>query len=116
MTAGRFEMVIEQGATYRQIFEWRDENGNLIDVTGMTAKMQIRRSYDNPAPMVTLTDSTGITLGGVAGTVLVVITDEITQTLSPSVAGVYDIELYSSDGAVERFLEGSVRVTSQVTR
>lgn len=116
MSAGRFDLIIEQGATFRQLFEWHDEHGNLIDVTGMTARMQIRRTYDADTAMVTLTDTDGITLGGIAGTVLVVITDEITQTLSPAVTAVYDIELGTPDGGVERFLEGGVRVTSQVTR
>lgn len=115
MTAGRFDLVIEQGATFRQLFEWHDECDNLVDVTGMTAKMQIRRSFDADAPMLTLTDTDGITLGGALGTVLVVIADELTAGLSTQVGGVYDIELHSSDGSTERFIEGKFRVTAQVT-
>lgn len=117
MSAGQYQIVLEQGATYSQVFEWRDESAALIDVTGMTAEMQLRRSYDSPDPMITLTDTGGIALGGVLGTVTVTLPSAFTADLSPEVRGVYDIILTASGGgAITRFLEGPFRVSPQVTR
>jgi hypothetical protein len=65
------------------------------------------------SPTATLT--AGITLGGVAGTIVINITAAQTTALT---AGnyVYDLELTSGGGVVTRILEGSFVVTPEVTQ
>ena len=40
MTAGKYDFLIEQGATFRKVFRWQQSNGDQVDLTGTTAKMQ----------------------------------------------------------------------------
>lgn len=51
-----------------------DITGDPVDLTGATARMQVRRTWadDEPgvSPLLELTDGAGITLGGALGTVL----------------------------------------------
>jgi hypothetical protein len=39
MLAGLLDIQIEQGATFNLVFLYQDENGDAIDMTGMTARM-----------------------------------------------------------------------------
>jgi hypothetical protein len=39
MTAGKYDFTIEQGATFRRIFRWRQSDGTTpVDLAGTTAK------------------------------------------------------------------------------
>jgi hypothetical protein len=112
---GTYNITLYQGATYQQQFTWKDQNNNPINLTGYTARMQIRESHDAASPFVTLSTGSGITLGGVAGTITLTISDSQTSAMTQS-SGVYDIELVSSLGTVTRLLEGNVIISREVTR
>lgn len=115
MPAGSYDITIEQGATYDTTFTWTNSAGSAVNLTGYTARLQIRESVDAASTLVSLTSSSGITLGGVAGTVQVTISATATAALTPGRA-VYDLELVSGGGVVTRLLEGAVRITPEVTR
>lgn len=107
---------IEQGATFQLNFMWEDANHVPVNLTGWTARMQVRRNYKADVPLLTFTTENGaITLGGSAGTVaitgLATLTDDV-----PAKLCVYDIELQSPTGFVKRILEGTALVTPEVTR
>ena len=65
--------------------------------------------------ILSLTQSAGLTLGGVAGTIIIALTATQTAAL---VAGnyVYDLELASSGGVVTRLVQGTLAVSAEVTR
>lgn len=109
-------ITIEQGATFRLSAVWKDANNALINLTGYTARMMVRRTYKDAAPLLTFTTENGaIVLGGAAGTVevtgLATLTDDI-----PAKPCVWDIELVSPTGFVKRLLEGVAVVTPEVTK
>lgn len=115
MAAGTYNITCEQGATLNLVLTWRNPDGSPIDVTGYTAKMQVRASKADSTALLTLQTGSGITLGGAAGT--------ITLNASASATGgidaggyVYDLEMTSSDGTVTRLIEGAFTVSGQVTR
>lgn len=111
------DITIRQGRTFDKTWTWYDDTNTLVDLTGFTAaKMQIRREYDSDSPMATVTLGAGITLGGAAGTVQVVIPAAQTALFSPAVPAVFDIELTDSGGNLLPFVSGKVRVTPSVTR
>ena len=115
MSAGVYNFSIEQGTTFRRVLTLRDGNGDLINLTNYTARMQIRQEVESTQPLLTLTTSNGrITLGGVNGTVTWFISDADTAAFSSD--GVYDLEIISGNGEVTRVLKGKVRLDQEVTR
>jgi hypothetical protein len=114
--AAYFDLKIEQGATFRRVFTWRDSNGALVNLTGYTARMQIRRRKSSTDVEHSATTSNGgIALGGALGTVTVTIPANVTEDFAFN-SGVYDLELVASDNVVTRFVEGAVEVSKEVTR
>ncbi len=64
MPAAYWKIVIEQGATWRRVLTLSDADGP-IDLTGYSARLQIRESVESPTPLYALTSDPGggITLG-----------------------------------------------------
>jgi len=116
MSAGIYNIYIEQGATFNQPLIWKDGNGAAVNLTNYTARMQIRRSITSTDVIIALTTENGrITLGTTNGTITLNITATDTAALS-TFSGVYDLEVVSSAGVVTRLLEGGVEVSREVTR
>jgi hypothetical protein len=116
MIAGVYNLTIEQGATFRRTLTVKDSAGLVVNLTGYTARMQIRPEIDSSTVMVSLTTANGgITLGGALGTIALYLSD--TTTSSMQFEGVYDLELIqTSTGDVIRVLKGKVRLDPEVTR
>jgi hypothetical protein len=78
--------------------------------------MQVRETYSSSTSIVSLTSGAGITLGGAAGTIAIVISATTTAALTAPFSGVYDLELVSAGGVVTRLLQGAATVSPEVTR
>ena len=115
-TNNQYDLEIKQGATLSLTATWKDSTGTAINLTGYTARMQVRATYDAASTIVSLTSSSGITLGGSAGTIAVSVSASATAALSAPWAGVWDLELVSGGGEVTRLLEGAATVSPEVTR
>ena len=114
--AAVYDITIEQGATFRLSLIWKDSSNVPVNLTGYTARMQVRRSYTDTVIQLAMTTEGGsITLGGAAGTINVVSAATATEDIATR-AGVYDLELMSSNGVVTRLVEGKVTVKPEVTR
>jgi len=110
---GTYNITCPQGATWDKTFTVTI-GGTALDLTGYTAAMQVRESADASSALISLTQASGITLGGTAGTIGVV----ISSTASAAIAAgsySYDLEL-NSGSTITRLLEGSFNVTGNVTR
>ena len=60
MSAGKLKLLIEQGATFRKLLTWKAGTPAVpVDLTGCTARMQIRGVIDDAAPLVSLTTENG---------------------------------------------------------
>ena len=122
MPAVNRALSMEQGATFVMSFAWVMESvttpgepGAAYDLTGCTARMQIRKSLTS-SPLVTATTENGkITIQGVLGRVTVKLEDEDTDLLNVRTA-VYDLEVEFPSGDVYRLLEGKVLISPNVTR
>ena len=112
---GSYNITVYAGADYDKTFTVT-QNGSAINWTGYTARMQVRDSSDATATLLSLTTGgSGITLGGTAGTIAVVITSTQSAAIA-SGAYAYDLELVSSGNQVTRLLQGSFIVSGNVTR
>jgi hypothetical protein len=110
------DQAIEQGATWSRQFNYKDPNGVAINLTGYTARMQVRAKRTNPEVLLELTtENGGIVLGGADGSVTLQASAVDTAAFTWT-RGVYDVELISAGGIVTRFIRGSVSVSPEVTR
>ena len=114
--AEEYDFNIDQGATFQKLIVWKDPDGNAIDLTDYTARMQIRKTVNSNEVLVEATTENGyITLGGADGTINISIPASVTENFTFR-RGVYDLELESSGGIVTRLLQGCVFVSREVTR
>ncbi|MFE9003094.1 hypothetical protein ACFYOY_13275 [Streptomyces sp. NPDC007875] len=110
MSAGAWDLQIEQGATFAETYTCVNDDGSPVDWTGWTAEAQIRVLAAPDAEL--LLDLTPyLTITGAAITLLIPAT--ITETLTRS--GRWDLEL-SSDGTVMRLLQGRALLAPEVTQ
>jgi len=111
---GTYNITVWQGADYDKTFTVT-QNGTALNWTGYSARMQVRDSSDATATLLSLTNGSGITLGGTAGTIAVAITSTQSAAI-PAGAYAYDLELVSSGNIVTRLLQGAFIVSGNVTR
>jgi hypothetical protein len=115
MTAGIYNFTIDQGSTWTLQLIYKDPNGTPINLTGYTAKMQVRRKFDSSTAVLTLTSlpGGGITITGITGTIDLLATDEQTEVIEGGLY-VYDLEL-NNGGAITRLIQGQITISPQVT-
>ncbi len=112
--AGKAALEIEQGATFRQAIHWAS-GGQSVDLTGCSAVMQIRETFESELPLATLQSADGgITLDD-AGNIALYLSAGDTAQL-PAGKYVYDLEITLANGDIKRLLSGTVTVTREVTR
>lgn len=121
MLAGNYNIVCEQGTTFSRRFELQYPDSvdptiyHEFDLTGYTARMQVRRTVESSSAMITLTtENSGIEIDGDNGAVTVRMT--AVQTAGISSSGVYDVELIDNSGNVSRMVQGEFRLSLEVTR
>jgi len=112
----RYDLEIKQGATLSLTATWKDSAGTAVNLTGYTARLQVRATYDSSSTILSLTSAAGITLGGAAGTIAITASAATTAALTAPWSGVYDLELVSGGGEVTRLLEGTATVSPEVSR
>ncbi|UYF70491.1 phage baseplate upper protein [Acinetobacter ursingii] len=114
MTA-KFKIKINQGATLRIPFTWTS-NGTPINLTGYSARMQIRPDIDSPTIIHELTsENSGISFEPSLGKFTIFIPASVTADFSFETA-VYDLELIAPNNDVYRVIEGEVTLSREVTR
>ena len=115
MAAGIYNFICEQGVTFQRSITATDSEGDALDLTGYTARMQVRRDIGSATVLISLTTENGrITLGGDQGTVDLEISAADTSSIPRP--GVYDLEIISSGGIVTRLLKGKFELDPEVTR
>jgi hypothetical protein len=128
MPAGKYTLLIEQGATLKLDLAYKDSNNIPIDLTGYSGRMQIKDNYADSATVTYLTlssslnaDGTGIHFSGSAdilpptsGTIGLVISAISSSVLTFDTA-YYDLEIRSGS-VVTRLLEGIAKIGKEVTR
>lgn len=115
MTPGRYNFTCPQGSTLRTLLTYKLDN-TPVDITGYSARLQVRETYESDEYIVNLTNlNGGITLGGSAGTIELYISASTTTNF---ISGdhVYDLELINPSFEVTRLIEGRFNVTKEVTR
>jgi len=116
MAAATYDFEIEQGATLLKPIVWKDSTGSAVNLTGYTAKMQVRKSASSDEILLELSTTNGkLTITPLTGTTTMVFSAATTAAITWS-RGKYDLELTSSDGNVTRLIEGEITVSKEITR
>lgn len=112
--AGTYNIITDQGSTFTRTLTYKDNAGNPINLTGYSAKMQVRTATDATSVLLELSTANGrITLGGVLGTISL-----NAPASAMNFAGgvyVYDLEL-TSGSTVTRVVMGSFTNRAEVTQ
>lgn len=122
MAAGKANLYIEQGATFKRTITVTNSDGTPKDLTGYTFAGQIRELPSSSSALVAFTFS----LGGVDNNVITAsLTDTQTSALSVNLNAnspraltrrYYDMEWTAGNGDKTRFLEGAADISPEVTR
>jgi len=127
MPAGKYNFLIEQGATFQLELQYKDSNNNPIDLSGYSGRLQIRQTIPSTVVLLCLSsslrpDGTGINFSGSNGTTsptsgsIGIYISAISSSQLTFDQAVYDLEIESSGGFVTRLIEGNVQLSKEVTR
>jgi len=123
MLSGVYNITCEQGATFVRLIELEypdplEPDVYLdFDLSGFTARLQVRRTIESSTFFVELTSENGgieMQPGGILNAMRVYMDDELTSTIPSD--GVYDLEIESAAGEVSRVIRGTFTLLPQVTR
>jgi Na+/serine symporter len=114
MTPGLVNFVCPQGSTFRRTLTYTLDN-LPVNLSGYSSRLQVRQAYYSDDPIISLVSGSGITIGGSAGTIDILIAASATSAF-PAGNHVYDLEIVSPSNIVDRLIEGTFNVTPEVTR
>jgi hypothetical protein len=128
MAAGKYNFTIEQGVTTTLEFQYKDANENPINLTGYSGRMQIKSDYadNDPTTYATISsslyaDGTGLNFSGsngstppTSGSIGLYISAASSSAFTFETAK-YDLEIYSGS-VVTRLVEGTIKISKEVTR
>jgi len=117
MAASKLNLpIVEKGATYRHTLFWKDSTNTPIQLTGCESRIQVRDSIDSPDVIIELSTENGrIILFPLLGRIDLYISSTDTSALV-GFGGVYDMEVYFTNGDIVRLIEGRVTFKPEVTR
>jgi len=120
MSAGRYDILIEQGSNFNLYIKYKDNNGDLMELgSGYSARMKIKDYIDGDVIASTESadtpnDTLSIALASSGNNIVVSMTAVNTAALDFDSA-VYDLELVIG-AQIERVIEGRVKLSKEVTK
>jgi hypothetical protein len=106
---------VDQNTTFTFIVEYKDSNGNAVNLTGASAKLQVRDTKGGTKLAVSLTSpSGGITIDPLVGKLTIKMTPTQTSKLFYPKSE-YDLMLTDSNFNKTKLLEGFITLSRSVT-
>ena len=103
-----------QGDTWTMTVQVQDNNGAAKDLTGYTAKFQIRNKASSTS-LLSLTESSGIAITAATGTLVITITAAQSAAFTFNKAK-YALQITSSGGVVTTILHGDMSIISRIAQ
>ena len=105
-------LYIDQGTDYSSIITVKSATGAPLDLTGYSAKSQIRKSYNSTQAF----DFTCEIIDALKGKLRISLLASINEQMKPG-RWLYDIEITQTEtGRKKRVVEGIVQITPQITK
>jgi hypothetical protein len=115
MASTLVDLETEQGSDLRYSIVYKESNGTAVNITGASAKMQVRKWGSETTAAIQLDASNGLSLGTTNGVVAIAIPGAATAKL-PAGTYRYDLILTTSAGVVDNIMYGKFIVSQGVTR
>ena len=126
MSAGRYDIVLEQGTTFDLPVNYSNPSGTAIDLSDYSARMQVREAPHTDLLVefnssltsngfIFMTGASEDREDGANGNIRIFMTSANSAAL-PRFRGRYDLELQDSTGYTIRLLEGQFEVEAEITR
>ena len=97
-----YDISTEQGSSLSRVVTYSDANSSPINLTGYTARMQVRPRASSGYAYLTLTSpSGGLTLGGTTGTITILVDGSVTSAIP---------------AYVDKVMGGDFTLSAEVTR
>ena len=112
--AGQKNWEVDVNTTYSFTIDYKDPNGNPVDITGSSAKMQVRNVQGDKLAFTLTSPTGGITIDGPNGQITVKMTPTQTSKLFYP-KSVYDLMLTDSQANKIRLVGGYITAVRSVT-
>lgn len=109
MKPGTYPLEISKDKKLDIEFTWKDKDGDLVDLSGCMAVMELFASSEDESPLAHLSDfaDSAIVLDGEKGTIHLSI--EYTPLLEH--IGAYRFNIHTADDEIVNLLKGSVKIS-----
>src|SRR4051812_2654727 len=110
--AGNYNFIADQGATLERVFQWTDEDGVAVNITGYTISMSIKSGSTTLLSCTTANSRFALTTP-TSG----IFTLTVAAADMGFAAGVYQYDLFltSGSGVVSRLLYGFFELREKIT-
>jgi hypothetical protein len=118
MQPAHIDLDIYKGSTFVKIIQWKTgETPVAVNLTGCTARMQLRKAVNDTTVLDTLTTENGkLEIHEPLNGKFKIIIPANTSTTYTFTSAVYDLEIIFTDGTVTRVIEGCLTAAPEVTR
>jgi hypothetical protein len=113
ITPASYNITAYQGATFDLTLTWTI-GGTAVNLSTYSARMKVKSAPLSTESVISLTNGSGITLGGAAGTIALLVSASSMAGISAGTY-VYDLEL-DSGTVVTRLMQGKFTVEAEVTK
>jgi hypothetical protein len=118
MQPAHIDLDVYKGSTFVKIIQWKTgDPATAVNLTGCTARMQIRKTVNDTVVLDTLTTENGkiVIHEPLNGKFKILIPANI-STAYTFTSAVYDLEIIFTDLTVIRIIEGCFNAVPEVTR
>lgn len=115
MALSTYDIAAEQGSDYLATVAYTDDDGDIVNLAGYTSRMQVRKFAGSLNSILSLTNTSGMTISATAGTIALSIAAGALSAV-PAGSYVYDLELVDNAGKVTKLLQGDFDISAEVTR
>ena len=120
MAAGKYNFVIEAGATYTTTITYVNNMDSNIPIT--RARLSVKDHITDETYVYRATTNNSLDVGALQHMALLTPSGKFSLTIPSTVTagftfnqGVYDCEVFLTDGSIVRILEGKFKVKPQVS-
>ena len=118
MQPAHIDLDVYKGSTFVKIIQWKTGTPPVaVNLTGCTARMQIRKAVNDTTVLDTLTTENGkIEIHEPLNGKFKIVISAATSTAYTFTSAVYDLEIVFVTGEIVRVIEGCLTAAPEVTR